>query len=99
MSVTVRRSGLPLTEVLSRLVTVEDMRALGELARVAIVDRTRAGRAPDGVSWPPYSTGYAEVKAKELGASPVNLTVSGEMLNNLRVIEVTPRSVTLGWSR
>jgi len=90
---------MPLTEVLARLVTVEDMRALGELARVAIVDRTRAGRTPDGVSWAPYSPRYAEQKAQELGASNVNLTVSGEMLNNLRVVTVTPRSVTLGWSR
>lgn len=74
------------------------MREIGLLARELIVRRTIAGQGVDG-PFPGYSAKYAERKAKELGsAEPVNLTVSGGMLRNLTIIEVTDKSVTLGWT-
>ena len=76
------------------------MREIGQMARLAIQERTRSGRDADGRAFAPYSAGYARRKARELGASSTpNLTVSGDMLNTLQVIEVTDTSVTLGWTR
>ena len=76
------------------------MREVGLMAVRAIQDRTRQGRDSDGRAFAPYSPGYARAKARELGASSTpNLTVSGDMLNTLQVIEVTDTSVTLGWRR
>lgn len=99
MPFTVRMTGLPFDRVLATAMTREDWRFVGDLARIAIVERTRRGEAPDGVTWPAYSPGYAKQKFEELGDTPVNLTVSGEMLNNLRIVDVTETSVTLGWTR
>jgi hypothetical protein len=74
------------------------MREVGLLAREKIVRRTISGRDAKGGSFQPYSPEYAERKAKEgLGGGNVNLQVSGAMLNDLQITEVTDDSVTLGW--
>jgi hypothetical protein len=76
----------------------ELMREVGLLARERIVRRTISGRDAKGGSFQPYSPSYAERKAKEgLGGGTVNLQVSGAMLNDLQITEVTDESVTLGW--
>jgi len=97
MSVTIRRTGLPLDLALANVMTVDDWRAVGDMAKIRIVERTKRGVPPAGVSWPPYSEAYAKRKAAAVGAGPVNLTVSGEMLNGLQVTDITPTSVTIGW--
>ena len=81
------------------LVTREDMRELGLLARERIVTRTRAGLGPDGVSFAPLSPDYAKAKSRALGTSSPDLTVSGNMLNHLSITEVTENTVTLGWDQ
>lgn len=73
------------------------MREVGLLAREIIRRRTISGISADGTPFAPYSKSYALAKAKALGPGPVNLTVSGAMLNALQVVEVTDTTVTLGF--
>jgi hypothetical protein len=78
--------------------TAEQMREVGLLARELIVRRTLRGVDADGAPFAPYSPGYAKQKAQALGsASPVNLQVSGSMLNHLQIVKVEAGKVTLGW--
>jgi hypothetical protein len=92
VGVTVRRNfaPLPLVELLTR----NDWEAAGRLVRETIIRRTQQGRDYRGAAFTPYSAGYAKRKAEELGSGPVDLTVSGAMLNGIR-IEATDKSVTL----
>jgi hypothetical protein len=71
------------------------MREIGRQAISAIRARTRMGRDADGRAFAPYSPGYAKLK----GSTSVDLTVSGDMLSALEIIDVTPTSVTIGWTR
>lgn len=74
------------------------MRELGLLARETIRRRTMRGLDESGRPFQPYSATYAKQKGKELGkSSPVDLTVSGGMLNALQIVDVTDNSVTLGF--
>jgi hypothetical protein len=76
------------------------MREIGDMAITAIRARTRHGRDSSGQAFAPYSPQYAKRKADELGASDTpNLTVSGDMLNTLQIIDVQDDAVTLGWRR
>lgn len=81
---------MPLTEVAT-------MREVGLMARERIVRRTRAGKGTDNAAFTPYSAGYRERKQAELGQSNPNLTVSGAMLNDITILEVTADTVTLGF--
>jgi hypothetical protein len=96
MSVTVRRNFKSLTAL--ELVTKEDMREIGLLAREQIIRRTRQGIGPDGQPFAPLSPAYAARKMAELGTSSPDLTVSGRMLNDITITDVTDSSVTLGWN-
>lgn len=74
------------------------MREIGLLVRETIVRRTISGRDAKGAAFQPYSPSYAERKAMEgLGGGKVNLQVSGAMLNDLQITEVTDESVALGF--
>lgn len=95
MSVT--RNFGPLDEI--KLTDRDLMREVGLLARERIVRRTRAGQGTDGAPFKAYSPGYAAEKAKELGNSRPNLTVSGAMLNDITILSVTDDTVELGFSR
>lgn len=80
------------------LVDSATMREVGDLAVRMIVTRTRSGKDVTGAAFQPYTPGYAERRAKEgHPASPVNLTVSGRMLNDLAVMKTGPGRVTLGF--
>jgi hypothetical protein len=96
MAVTVRRNFPSLTRI--ELVTREDMREIGLLVRERIITRTRQARGPDGQAFAPLSPGYAAQKQAALGTSRPDLTVSGRMLNDLTITQVTETSVTLGWN-
>jgi hypothetical protein len=82
-----------------RLTTAADMREIGLLAREQIVTRTRQGLGPDGQPLTPLSEGYAAQKRAALGTAAPDLTVSGNMLNHLQIVEVTDDAVTLGWEQ
>jgi hypothetical protein len=78
--------------------SAEAMREIGLLLRERIVARTIKGVDADGNPFEPYSPGYEKQKAQALGsAAPVNLQVSGSMLNHLQIVRVEAGKVTLGW--
>ena len=92
----IKRSFKPLSDLV--LTTKEDMREIGLLARERIIKRTLRGESAAGGSFAPYSADYAATKRAALGTSAVNLQVSGNMLNQLTIVELTENSVTLGWN-
>lgn len=96
MGVTVTRNFGPLTDI--EFLSREDWERVGRMARERIVLRTRQGRDKDEQPFRPYSQGYAQVKARELGAGPVNLTLSGDLLNAITV-EADDTGVTLSFNR
>lgn len=75
------------------------MREVGLLARDLIRRRTQRGISADGSAFTPYSPQYRTQKQQQLGkSSPVDLTVSGGMLNALQIVEVTKTTVVLGFT-
>lgn len=82
-----------------RFTDTEVMREIGLLAREAIRRRTATGISADGTPFHPYSPRYAQQKARAVGGGAVvNLTLSGGMLNALQIVEVTEKTVTLGFA-
>lgn len=82
------------------LVAADDMREIGLLARERIIRRTSQGLDADGRAFKPYSAAYAAFKRATLGTGgTVDLTVSGNMLNQLQIVALTDHSVTLGWNQ
>jgi len=73
------------------------MHDVGDLAIRMIRTRTESGRDKDGRAFIAYTPAYAELKAKELGAGPVNLTVSGRMLNDMEVSDTSPNKASIGF--
>ncbi len=96
MPVTVKVNFAPLADL--PLTDRALMREIGLLARERIYRRTIAGRDVADLAFRPYAAGYALRKAKEVGPGPVNLQLSGAMLNAIVVDEVTENTVTLGFS-
>jgi hypothetical protein len=101
VSITLTRNFGSLADLV--LVTKEDMREIGLLARERIVRRTMAGQDASGSQFKAYVPRYAKQKHEALGTSQVNLQVSGNMLNHITIteIEVTPdvARVRLGWNQ
>jgi len=95
MPMTIEIRGERFSEV--KLSTTDLMQEVGLLARERILTRTAQGEGADG-PFAPYSAAYAAAKAKALGAGPVNLQVSGRMLQGLVITAVSENSVTLGFS-
>lgn len=73
------------------------LRDIGDLAIRMIRTRTEGGIDRSGKPFVAYTPGYAERKAKELGAGPVNLTVSGRMLNDMAITRVGNGAVSIGF--
>lgn len=96
MPVTIELHGERFSEI--PLSTVDLMREIGLLARERILLRVAEGLDVQGAPFAPYSPGYALAKANALGAGPVNLQVSGRMLEAIVLTNVTENSVTLGFS-
>lgn len=96
-SVTIERN-FPRLDTLE-LTTAAEMREIGLLMRERIIRRTRQGLDAQNQPFTPYSAGYAVQKRRQLGAARVDLTVSGNMLNQIQITEVTENSVTLGWNQ
>lgn len=86
----------------AELITEDDMREVGLLAREIMVRRTMAGRDVDGGAFQPYSAAYAKAKRAALGTGAVNLQVSGAMLNDITIVDVhawPDPFVVLGFTR
>ena len=76
------------------------MREVGLLARERIIRRTRQGQSVTGRPFRPYTAAYRAQKAKELKrVARVDLTLSGSMLNDVTLTEVTPTTVEIGFKR
>jgi hypothetical protein len=82
----------------TELLTAADLREIGLLLRERIVSRTRSGVDAHGSAFRSYSESYGERKRAELGGGPVNLTVSGNMLNEIQILNADHNSVSLGWT-
>ena len=78
----------------------QEWRQIGLYAIELIRRRTARGLDATGSPFADYSEGY-RLAREEYGrpTSPVDLTVSGDMLNGLQVVDVAKHSVTLGWTR
>lgn len=75
----------------------ELMRELGTLAERLIRTRTERQIDVNGAPFRPLSTAYAKAKA-DAGLSPVpDLTVSGRMLNDMVVTDVTQKTASIGF--
>lgn len=96
MSVRISTNFPPLASI--PLTGVGLMREIGDFATRLI--RTRTERMIDvhGNAFAPLSAGYAEQKQKALGHSRPDLIVSGRMLNDMSVVEVTDRSLSIGFT-
>lgn len=81
--------------------TVDVMREIGLLLRERVIRRTLSGVDASGQAFAPYSKRYEDAKRKAIGGAGVNLQVSGNMLNQITIVDAssTPEqaSVTLGW--
>jgi hypothetical protein len=82
----------------SPLLTPAHLREVGLFIRERIVSRTRGGQDVRGGGFAAYSPRYAAQKFAELGTSRVDLTVSGNLLNEITILNVTTSSVSLGWA-
>ena len=98
MSVVIRRQFEDLSRLPDKMVDRNLMREIGLMARERIIRRTVSGKDSSGQPFEPYSEGYRLRKAKELEGGTVNLQVSGAMLNGLTIVDVTDRTVTLGFT-
>jgi hypothetical protein len=101
MPVTVTRNFGPLDQF--ELVTSDDMRHVGLLAREMIIERTRWRQVDiHGRPFQWLSVKYAADKHRSLGGVPKpDLTVSGNMLNDITISDVvvmpTGLSLKLGF--
>ena len=75
------------------------MEMVGREVRDVIRARTLSGKDVEGAAFEPYSEGYAKRTTEGVGTTRVDLYVSGEMLDNLAIVDVTNRKVVLGWRR
>lgn len=95
MSVTVTVNGPKLDEL--PITSEALMKEIGLLAERLIRTRTERQIDVNGAPFRPLSAGYAKQKA-QAGLSPVpDLTVSGRMLNDMTVTEVTKNTATIGF--
>lgn len=77
-----------------------DAREIGERLLEYIVSRTKDGKGANGKPFPAYSKSYIdslefEIAGKDPGTR--DLTLSGEMLDSLKVISAQRGSVTIGF--
>jgi len=91
------------TAKVSKKYTEEERVAIGVEMIDAIIARTKAGKDKDNKSFKgaagKYSKGYTSSLDFKLGGkskSPVNLTLSGEMLNALTVLDTADGEITIG---
>ena len=79
------------------LLTQDDWRTVGLLARERLIARTLQGKDEDEASFAPYSAAYAAQRAKIGASTSPNLQLSGGMLNAITV-EADSDGVTLAFS-
>ncbi len=93
--VRVRRNFPPLTKL--ELVDHALMQEVGKLIVTMVRRRTLKGLDADGRAFKPLSPGYAKQKREALGSTRADLSVSGRMLNELRIVVVKRNEVGVGY--
>jgi hypothetical protein len=78
--------------------TKELMHEIGLFVVQRIRRRTEQEQGYDGQTFQPLSRGYAKQKAKALGTTRADLTVSGRMLNDMQVSAVTDTSIEISFA-
>jgi hypothetical protein len=64
-----------------------------------IVRRTRQGIDAEGRAFAPYSTKYGKLRAKSgRKANPVDLTLGGDMLAAMTILDVSPTQALIGFT-
>jgi hypothetical protein len=79
----------------------EDAQTVAEEILNFIVERTKKGYGSDGEKFPGYSPSYKASDAFKLGgkSSKVDLTLSGEMLDSLEVLEAKRGKIVFGYAK
>jgi len=79
----------------------EDAQTVAEEILNFIVERTKKGYGSDGEKFPGYSPSYKASDAFKLGgkSSTVDLTLSGEMLDSLEVLEAKRGKIVFGFAK
>ena len=95
MSIVIRRNFGDLSAL--KLTAPELMREIGLMAARLIRTRPEHGLDVHGAAFQSLSDGYAKQKQKALGHSRADLQVSGRMLNDMQVTEVTENRATIGF--
>lgn len=75
--------------------------AIGQAIIDKIVERTKSGKSVYGKQFAGYSNEYADspdFKAFGKSKSKINLTMSGEMLDTMDIVDVRGDKITIGWS-
>lgn len=78
----------------SRGITDQEKEDLAYAVIDTIVDRTRSGKSVTGRSFKKLSKAYADLK----GSSKVNLTLDGDMLDELDIQRVKGNKIKIGWN-
>jgi hypothetical protein len=87
---------------LSSEIETEEARLIAEELLNYIVDRTKAGKGQDGKPFPGYSPEYKKsLDFKIAGKSPgkVDLTLTGEMLDSLKVLIAQRGKIVIGYDQ
>ena len=82
---------------LNNVLTNKQMQLIGFAAVGVIQEETQDGIDQNGKRFKPYSKGYAEFRKEEGRGNKVDLTFTGHMLNSMKVIRATDRTVTIGF--
>lgn len=79
----------------------DDAQTVAEEILNFIVERTKKGYGSDGEKFPGYSPSYKASDAFKLGgkSSKVDLTLSGEMLDSLEVLEAKRGKIVFGYAK
>jgi len=79
----------------------EDAQTVAEEILNFIVERSKKGLGSDGDKFPGYSKSYMESDAFKLGgkSKKVDLTLSGEMLDSLEILQAKRGKIVIGFAK
>lgn len=80
----------------TKAIKVKDRQKIADAFLTHIIGRTLAGYDKDNERFAQYTKGYAEFKG--VGRREVDLTLSGEMIDRLKILKIDSRGVEIGYS-
>lgn len=100
MSWGVKMSNTIELDYLNNVLTTKQMELIGFAGAAVIQEETQDSNIDqDGRPFKPYSKGYAELKVTKYKArtKDVNLTLTSKMMDAMKVLKATNRTVTIGF--